>query len=147
MSLQERLQADLKEAMRSADAVARDTLRMVMAALKNRSIERGQDLSEAEELAVLQKSVKTREDSAEQYAAAGRQDLADKERAEIEVVRRYLPEPLSEDEVRSIVAAVIEKEGLSSKKDLGKVMKSVLAEHKGRVDGKQVQRFAAELLG
>ena len=146
MSLQDKLQADLKTAMRTGDRTARDTLRHVLAALKNRRIELGQDLAQGEELAVLARSVKSREESVEQYDAAGREDLAGRERAEIDVIRRYLPRQLSEDEVRGIVRGVVAAQGLSSKKDLGRVMKAVMAEHRGRVDGKLVQRLAGELL-
>lgn len=146
-SLLDTLQADLKQAMRAGDADTRDAIRMVLAALKNRRIELGADLEEAESLAVLTKQVKSREDSAQQYDAAGRPELAAKERAEIEVIRRYLPEQLSEERVAELVDEAIAATGASSKKDLGQVMKRILAEHKGRVDGKLVQRLAGERLG
>ncbi|MEW6074183.1 MAG: GatB/YqeY domain-containing protein [Planctomycetota bacterium] len=146
MSIQARLSEDLKAAMRAGDVIARDTIRMVLAALKNRRIERGADLDEGEELAVLGKGVKSREDSAAQFAAAGRSDLAGRERAEIEVIRRYLPAELSEADVREIVRATIAELGLDSKRQLGQLMKSVLAERKGRIDGKLVQRLANEML-
>ncbi len=147
MSLQGRIQEDVKTAMRAGDTATRDTLRMVLAALKNRRIELGRDLEEADELQVLQKSVKTRKDSAEQYASAGRPELAEKENAEIGVIERYLPEAMSEDELRGVVEATIAAVGAESKKDLGQVMKAVMAAHKGQVDGKVVQRIAGELLG
>ena len=147
MSLLTTVQNDLKEAMRAGDVVTRETLRMVLSALKNRRIELIADLSPAEELAVLTKQVKSREDSAAQYDAAGRPELAARERAEIEVIRRYLPEQLSEDAVRELVERTIATVGASSKKDIGAVMKSILAEHKGKVDGKLVQRLASERLG
>ena len=147
MSVSEKIQADLKTAMREQDAIARDALRMALAALKNRRIELGKDLSEQEILAVLSKQVKTRQESYEQYEKAGRQDLADKEGTEIEVLRRYLPAELSEGEIREIVEEKIAELGISSKKELGQLMKAVLSEHKGRVNGKLVQRFASELLG
>ena len=146
MSLQARLQDDMKAAMRSGDVVTRDTLRMLVAALKNKRIDAGEDLSDADELAVLQKQKKSREDSVAQYDAAGRADLADKERAEIAVLERYLPKGLSDGEVRALVQAAIAETGASSRADLGKVMKTVMAANQGRVDGKTVQRFAGELL-
>ena len=146
MSKLEKLQADLKDAMRSGDVVGRETLRMVISAFKNRRIEKGSDLDEGEELAVLTKQVKSREDSVTQYDQAGRKDLADKERGEIEVIRRYLPAQLSEDEVRTLVFETIEAVGAKEKKDMGAVMKAIMAEHKGKVDGKLVQRFASEKL-
>lgn len=147
MKLLAQLQSDLKDAMRAGDTTARETLRMVLAALKNRRIETGEDLAEGEELQVLTKQVKSREDSVEQYDAAGRKDLADRERAEIEVLKRYLPEQMSADDVRALVQKTIADLGLSSKKDMGQVMKAILAEHRGTVDGKLVQRLASELLG
>lgn len=147
MSYQERLQEDVKAAMRAGDAATRDTLRLLLAALKNKRIELGADLSEQDELQVLQKQKKSREDSATQYAAAGRADLEHKERAEIAVIERYLPQAPSEDEVRALVQAAVAETGASSKADLGKVMKAVMALHQGRVDGKTVQRIAGELLG
>lgn len=147
MTLEARISADLKEAMRAGDAVTRDTLRMVLAGLKNRRIELGRDLEEADVLGVLRKAVKTRADSAEQYQRAGRADLMERERAEIEVVRRYLPAELSEEDVRAVVERTIAEVGASSRADLGKVMKAVMAAHKGSVDGKLVQRLAADMLG
>jgi len=147
LSLQDTLQGDLKQAMREGDATARETLRMVLSALKNRRIELGRDLDEAEELAVLSKQVKTRQDSAEQYDAAGRAELAQRERDEIAVVQRYLPEELSEERTREIVAETIASLGVDSKAAMGQVMKAVMAEHRGKVNGKLVQRLAGELLG
>ena len=146
MTLLTSLQDDLKAAMRAGDVTSRETIRMTIAALKNRRIEAGADLDEGTELQVLTKQVKSREDSVEQYDAAGRKDLADKERAEIEVLRRYLPEQLNEDEVRTLVQQVIADQGLSSKKEMGQVMKAIMAEHRGKVDGKLVQKLASELL-
>ena len=146
MGLADKLQDDLKAAMKAGDVVARQSLRMSISALKNRRIERGEDLNEAEELAVLAKEVKKRQDSAEQYAAAGRDELAATERAEIEVLERYLPRQLNADEVHTVVREAIEQLGVTSKKDMGRVMKAVMAEHRGKVDGKLVQQVAGELL-
>jgi uncharacterized protein YqeY len=146
MKLLAKLQEDLKDAMRARDVTTKETLRMTIAALKNRRIETGEDLDEGTELQVLTKQVKSREDSVEQYEAADRKDLADKERAEIEVLRRYLPEQLSEDAVRTLVERVIADQGLTSKKEMGQVMKAIMAEHRGKVDGKLVQKLASESL-
>jgi len=146
MKLLAKLQEDLKDAMRARDVTTKETLRMTIAALKNRRIEAGEDLDEGTELQVLTKQVKSREDSVEQYEAADRKDLADKERAEIEVLRRYLPEQLSEDAVRALVEKVISDQGLTSRKEMGQVMKAIMAEHRGKVDGKLVQKLASGLL-
>ena len=142
-----RFQEDLKDAMRSGDTQTRDTLRLLVAAIKYKRIELGREPNEAEELQVLQKQVKMREDSVAQYGAAARQDLVDKERAEIAVIERYLPKRMSDDDVRAVVERTIREVGASSKADLGKVMKAVMAAHQGQVDGKAVQRIAGELLG
>lgn len=141
-----KLQDDMKAAMKSGDALTRDTLRLAITDLKKKELDLARELKPEEELAVLQKCVKSREDSVTQYDAAARKDLADRERAEIGVIQRYLPTMLSEDAVRSLVQQTIAKLGVSSKKDLGQVMKAVLAEHKGKADGKLVQRLAGELL-
>jgi len=141
-----RLQEDMKAAMKAGDALSRDTLRLVIADIKKREVDQQKDLTDDEELAVLQKAVKSREDSVAQYDAAARKDLADRERAEIGVIQRYLPKLLGEAETRAIVQQAIAKLGVSSKKELGQVMKAVLADHKGQVDGKLVQRLAGELL-
>jgi len=141
-----KLQDDMKLAMKAGDALARDTLRLVITDLKKKELDLARELAPDEELAVLHKCVKSREDSVAQYDVAGRKDLADRERAEIGVIRRYLPRMLPEAETRAIVQQTIAKLGLTSKKDLGQVMKAVLAEHKGEVNGKLVQKLASELL-
>lgn len=146
MTMRERIEADVKTAMRERNELARDTLRMVLAAMKNRRIELGEDLDEEQELAVLLQSVKSRKDSAEQYRNAGREELAAKELAEIGIIEAYLPEQLSEEETREVVAALVAELGLTSKKELGALMKETMARHKGRVDGKLVQRVAGEIL-
>lgn len=147
MSYNSRFQEDLKTAMRAGDVETRDTLRLLVAAIKYKRIELGREPNEAEELQVLQKQVKTREESAEQYDAAKRPDLAAKERGEIAVIERYLPARMSDDDVRALVARTIKEVGAASKADLGKVMKAVMSAHQGKVDGKAVQRIAGELLG
>jgi hypothetical protein len=98
-------------------------------------------------LAVLSRAVKSRRDSIKSYVEGGRQDLADKEQAEIEVIERYLPKQLGEDETREAIAGIIEELGLSSKKDLGQVMKAVKARYPGQVDGRLASSIAGQLLG
>ena len=141
-----KLQDDMKAAMKSGDTLTRDTLRLAITDLKKKELDLARDLKPEEELAVLAKCVKSREDSVTQFDAAARKDLADKERAEIGVLQRYLPTMLSEDATRALVQQAIAKLGVTAKKDLGLVMKAVLAEHKGKVDGKLVQKLAGELL-
>lgn len=146
MSLIEQLTSDVKDAMRAGETLRRDTLRMTLAAMKNRRIETGQDLDENQQLAVLLSAVKSRTDSVTQYEANDRQDLADQERAEIEVLQGYLPKQLSEEETAEIVRAKIGELGLTSKSEMGQVMKAIMADHKGALDGKLVQRLAAQEL-
>ena len=146
MGLRETLENDMKDAMRAKNVLVRDTLRMVIADLKNRKIELGRELEDEEVLVAIGKAKKSRLDSAEQYKDANRPELEEKERAEIAVIDGYLPQQLGEDETREIVAGIISELGLSEKKQMGQVMKAVMAKHKGVIDGKLVQRFAGELL-
>jgi len=147
MSLQDQLDADLKTAMRAKDDLSRGVLRMILADLKNRKIEEQRELTDDDVVAVLKRGVKTRKDSIAQYESGGRPELAAQEEAEIAVLAKYLPQELSEDETRAIVAAKIAELGIESKRDMGQLMKAVLAEHGDVVDGKTVSRFAGELLG
>jgi uncharacterized protein YqeY len=146
VSLYERLQQDVKQAMLARDEVTRDTLRMVIAAVKRHELEGGKAITDELVQSALQGAAKTRAESIEQVAKAGREDLAAKERAELAVVRRYLPRQLGEDETRALVQRLIAELGLSSKKDVGTLMKAAMARHKGEIDGKTVQRVAADLL-
>ncbi len=146
MTLEERLQTDMKQAMRDKNDVARDTLRMVLAELRKKEAELGKALSPDDETAVLIRAVKTRQDSVEQYGKAGRMDLVAREQSEIAVVQSYLPKALSESDTKAAVTAVMAELGLSSKKDMGTVMKAVMARHKGQVDGKAVQKILSEVL-
>ena len=146
MTLLEQLSEDVKDAMRAGENLRRDTLRMVLAAMKNRRIEVGEDLDDDQQLAVLLSAVKSRTDSVTQYEANGRQDLADQERAEIEVIQGYLPQQLGEEETAEVVRAKIAELGLTSKKEMGQLMKAIMADHKGTVDGKRVQQVAAQEL-
>jgi len=139
MALLDMINADLKKAMLARDEVTRDTLRMVKSELLM--------LENPDGLAVLSRAVKTRRDSIKSYVEGGRQDLADKEQAEIEVIERYLPKQLSEEETREAVAGIIEELDLSSRKDLGKVMKEVKARYPGQVDGRLASSIAGQLLG
>jgi uncharacterized protein len=144
--LDERIMADLKRAMLDKNEVARDVLRMVKTDLGRREAELGRPLDEGEALDVLQKAVKAREDSVQQYEEGGRADLADRERQEITIIRGYLPEPMTDAEAREAVRSVITELGASSKKDMGRVMKAVLDRHRGRIDGKLASKLAGELL-
>jgi uncharacterized protein YqeY len=125
--------------MLERDEVTRDTLRMIKSELLT--------LENPDGLVVLSRAVKTRRDSIKSYVEGGRQDLADKEQAEIEVIERYLPKQLGESETREAITGIIGELGLSTKKDLGKVMKEVKLRYPGQVDGRLASSIAAELLG
>ena len=138
MALLDKIDADLRKAMLERDEISRETLRMIKSELLT--------LDDPDELAVLSRAVKSRRDSIKSYVEGGRQDLADKELAEIAVIERYLPKQLSEEEARDAIAAIIGELGLSSKKELGKVMKEVKARHPGQIDGKVASSIASGLL-
>lgn len=149
MSLFETIQADVIKAMKAGENQRRDTLRMVIAAIKNKAIDSGGDRGAIDDdtvMTALLSAVKSRKDSVEQYESAGREELAAQERAEIKIIQTYLPQPLTEEETEALVKATIAEVGATSKKDLGKVMKAIMATHKGRVEGKLIQRFAGQHL-
>ena len=148
--MEETLTKDLTAAMKARDAARTSVLRMAKAALKNREIEKGETLDDAEVVKTLQGLVKQREDSAEQYDKAARPELAAKERAEIEVLKGYLPEGASEAEIDAAVAKAVEDTGATSPKDMGKVMKAAMAALAATgkaVDGKQVSALVRKKLG
>lgn len=139
MALIDTVNSALTEAMKAHAAARLSTLRMLKAALVNKSVERGRDLDEAESLQVVATLVKQRRESIEQFLAGGRRDLADKERAEIAVLEAYLPPPLDPADIDAAIEAAIAETGASSIKDLGRVMKPVMARLAGRgADGKAV---------
>ena len=133
--------------MRAKDAPRRNTIRMLEAAIKNAEIDkRGVDLAESDILAILQRQVKQRRESIEQFEKGGREDLADKERIEIGIIERYLPRQLSRDEVELRARAVIEQTGASGPGDRGKVMGMLMRELRGEADGSLVNAVVGELL-
>jgi uncharacterized protein YqeY len=144
--LKQKLGEDVKAAMKAGNALERDTLRLLQADIQKREVALGRDLSPEEQLDACAKAVKTRQESIEQFDKAGRKDLADKERAEMAVLQRYLPKVRDEAETRALVQALIAELKLTAKKDVGVLMKAVMAKHKGEVDGKLVQKIAGEIL-
>jgi uncharacterized protein len=145
-TLAQKVRADMTEAMKAQEKERLSTLRMLQSALKNEQINVGHELTDDEARAVIRKAVKQRQDSIEQYTSAGRQELADKESAELELLRTYLPPELSDEELESGVREIIASTGAESKKDMGKVMKEATTRYKGRVDGKKVQELVQKLL-
>jgi uncharacterized protein YqeY len=148
MSLETSLGADIVTAMKAKDATRLTALRMLKTALTNKSIEKGRALEGAEELQVVSMLVKQRRDSIDQFTKGGRTDLADKEQAEIAILNAYLPASASDDEIAAAVMAAIAETGATSAKDMGKVMKAVMAGLAGKtVDGKKVSESVKAKLG
>jgi uncharacterized protein YqeY len=146
--LMQRLQADYKEALRARDERKVTTLRLLFSRAKNAAIEaRVEEVDETTLLSLIQKEVKQREDSITQFEAGGRADLVANETAERDILRAYLPAELSDEEVRAVIRRVIAETGAQGKAGIGKVMRPIMTELKGRVDGGRVNRLVAEELG
>lgn len=147
MTLTERLQQEIKAAMLAKDADRLGTLRLLKSAMGYAQIERkAESLSDAEVVAIIQKEIKKRRDSFEQYTKGGRPELAEKERQEIAVLEVFLPAPLSPEELERLVRAAIQEAGATSKKDMGAVIKVVQARAAGRADGKLISALVGQLL-
>ena len=137
---------DLKTALKAGDKTKVATLRLLIAALKNERIEKGRDLTGDEVEAVVRRAVKQRKDSIEQYARGGRQDLVDAEKAELAVLEGYLPKGLTDQDLETAIREIVAEKGLSSAKDVGLLMKELMARHRGKVDGKRAQELARQIL-
>jgi uncharacterized protein len=148
MALAEQIQSDLTAAMKARDSETVGTLRMVVAAIRNARVAEGRagDVTDAEVGDLLAKQAKQRAEAAESYDAAGRDDLAAKERRELDIIRRYLPEQLDDSELATIVDATIAETGASGPGDLGRVMGAIMPKVKGRADGKRVNALVRERL-
>lgn len=146
MSLVEQLDEELKEALKSKDELKVSVIRMIKASLKNKSIEKMAPLTKEDEIAVLSYLSKQRRESIEQFTQAGRTDLADKEKKELEIIQSYLPKQLTVEEIDDIILSAIQECQASSQSDLGKVMKIVAPKIKGVADGKIVSERVKELL-
>jgi hypothetical protein len=146
VSLRDRIQTDIATAMRGGDALRRDVLRMAMNAAYNVEKRQGTPLTDDEYLAVLTREVKTRRESVEAFRSAGREDLATKEESEIEILRGYLPEALSDAELTALVDEGIRATGATSARDLGKVMGWLSPRTRGRADGKVMSGMVAAAL-
>ena len=134
MTLKDQIQQDTKDALRAGDRARLSVLRMAMAAIKQREVDERVEMTDPDVLAVLEKMVKQRRESVSQYEAGGRQDLADKERSEIEVLKAYLPEPMSDADLDGLIAELVAESGAESVRDMGKVMGLLKARAQGRVD-------------
>jgi uncharacterized protein len=147
MTLQETIQSHMAEAMRSKNSLRLSVLRMMKTAVKNKEVEKMKALDEAEVFAVLNSLVKQRRDSVEQFRSGGREELAQKEEAEIKVLEEYLPAAASEADIRNAIDAAVQQTGAASLKDMGKVMKAALALLAGKsADGARVSQLVKEKL-
>ena len=143
----EQLTNDMKEAMKAKDKVTLGVVRMVKSSVSNEQIKLGHDLTADEELAVLSREMKQRVEELESYKDADREDLAEEIQGQIDVLKRYMPEQMSEEEVVAVVKETIAEVGASSKADLGKVMGALMPKVKGKADGKLVNQTVQSLLG
>jgi len=146
MSLEERLLEEMKLAMKSNDKLRLSTIRMMRSALKNKEIELRRKLEDEEVAKVIQAMVRKGEESVEQFQTGGRMDLVDKEKKEIEILKSFLPQPLSQEEILKIIDQSIQETQASSLKDIGKVMKSVMPKIGGKADGKLINQLVKERL-
>ncbi|GIO40539.1 MULTISPECIES: GatB/YqeY domain-containing protein [Paenibacillus] len=146
MSLSERLNEDMKQAMKSQDKFKLSTIRMVRATIKNLEIDLKRTLDDSEVLDILSREIKQRKDALQEFEKAGRDDLAANVKAEAEIIAEYLPEQLNEDEIKVIVQQTIQETGATSKADIGKVMSALMPKVKGRADGKLVNQAVQQFL-
>ncbi|WP_457592814.1 GatB/YqeY domain-containing protein [Hydrogenimonas sp.] len=145
--LKTRLQNDLKTAMKEKDTFKRDVIRFVMSAIKQIEVDERKELSDADIEAILVKQIKQRNDAIAQFKEGGREDLVEKNEKELEILRSYLPKPMSEEDVRKIVAEIIAQTGAQGMKDMGRVMGAAKAKIGSRAEGKVINQIAKELLG
>jgi uncharacterized protein YqeY len=146
MSLEERLVEEMKQAMKSNDKLRLSTIRMIRSALKNKEIELRKKLEDEDVVKVIQAMVRKGEESVEQFQIGGRMNLVEKEKKEIEILKSFLPQPLSQEEILKIIDQSIQETQASSLKDIGKVMKSVMPKIGGKADGKLINQLVKERL-
>ncbi|GIP35837.1 GatB/YqeY domain-containing protein [Paenibacillus sp. J2TS4] len=146
MSLSDRLNEDMKQAMKSQDKFRLSVIRMIRSAIKNIEIDQRRSLDDNEVLDIISREIKQRKDSLQEFEKAGREDLAQSAKAEIAVIAEYLPQQLTEEEVKVLVQQTIQETGASSKADMGKVMAALMPKVKGRTDGKLVNQLVQQLL-
>jgi len=146
MNLADRLNEDMKQAMKAQDKFRLTTIRMVRAAVKNQEIELRRPLEDNEVIEILSREVKQRKDSLQEFGKAGRDDLATAVASEIDIISGYLPTQLDEEEIKTLVKQTIQETGASSKADMGKLMGALMPKVKGRADGKLVNQIVQQLL-
>ena len=147
MSLNQQIKSDIKDAMRAKDTLKRDTLRNIQAAVKQIEVDERRDVTDVDLETIMVKYLKQREDAKTQFADAGRDDLVAKEDAEIAIVKVYLPEPMDDTELESVLKEVIASTGAESMKDMGKVMGAAKSAIGSRADGGRINQIVKKLLG
>jgi hypothetical protein len=146
MSLKQQLSDAMKSAMKAKDSLRLTTVRMVLAAVKNREIEQRGELADEEVVGVLSSLVKQRKESVQLYREGGRAELAEKEEAELAILQEFLPAPLAVEEIAALIERAVAETGAAGPRDMGKVMKIISAETRGRADGKLVSDMVRERL-
>ena len=146
MTLKEKLLSDMKEAMKSKDSLKLGTIRSVIAAVKNQEIDLRKDLEEEDVLTIVSREVKKRKEAASLYKKGKRPELEDKEIQEMKILQTYLPEQVSEENLRQRIQEVIEETGAEGMKDFGKIMKTLVPEFKGKADNALIKELASEFL-
>lgn len=146
MSLKETLMQDLKTAMKTKDKRAKDTITMVRAAVKQKEVDDRVELDDDGVLKVLAKEIKERRGSIEEFEKAGRDDLVEATKAEIDVLMKYMPEQLSEEELEKLIRQVMEENNITEKKQMGLLMKNIMPKVQGRADGKVVNAIVNRIL-
>jgi len=146
MNLNERLNEDMKQAMKDKDKFRLSVIRMLRSSIKNVEIDQRRTLEDSEVLDILQREVKQRKDSLQEFSKAGRDDLVESVQAEIAIISEYLPKQLTEEEIKAVVQQTIQEVGASSKADMGKVMGALMPKVKGRADGRLVNQIVQQFL-
>jgi hypothetical protein len=146
MKLFEKIQSDMYQAMKSKDAVKAKTLRVVFAKLKDQKIAKREDLTEVDELKVLQSLAKQHKESISMFRKGGRDDLVEQETNELQIIEQYLPKMMTDEQIKNIVKSSIEETGAQTLADIGKVMPIIMKKGAGKIDGKKAQLFLRELL-
>ena len=146
MSLFDTIQSDMYAAMKSGDKHKTGTLRVALSTLKDKKIEKREDLTDVEAIKIIQNLVKQRKEAADIYKENGRNDLMENENAELEILNTYLPQMMSEDDLRILITKVVEDTGVLNLSDIGKVMPEVMKQSAGKADGKMAQSIVREWL-
>ena len=141
------IQSEIRDALKAGDKERLSTLRLLLSAIKNEKIRTGEEVDQETFLQLVRKAIKQRKDSVEQYRKGNRDELADKEQREADILSAYLPPQVDEDELREAIAALVEDQGLSGPAAIGAIMKTMMPKYAGRADGATINKIARELLG